>query len=817
MSRHEPQIVLIAGMWLAASVAANAATEATSQPGGLEEVIVTAQKRSESEQSVPMSITTFSAASLQQKAITEFFDYATKVPNLAFAPTGDGAGTARTIAIRGITGVAGYSTTGFYIDDVPLPDSLDPRVLDIDHIEVLRGPQGTLYGARSMGGTVRLITQVPDLSKFSATVHGGVSDTDRTDRPNYTGDAVVNIPLVQDQIALRLTGFYDYEAGYFKRSYCTDPATAGITCFPLSTTGHTTVDNVAAIDTYGGSASLTIKAGDAVTITPRIMMQRANYNGLPLGDFNSMPQNGIGFPAPSGPYTLPTPLNTTDFTQGRFFNVPEGGSDWWDLYSLTVHWNTGIGELVSSTSYFDRKVDETEDESEFVWAAITSGACYPSPSNPGGPGPPPGTPYCTTPSAGPIEEIKNYQSFVEEIRFASALSGPLQFVVGAYYSDFHGRVPFASLYPPAQYPGLDAFLTGGAPNNSAGIPDLIFAQDFHTDIQEPAVFGELSYNITSALKATAGLRWYQVRTSSDGYEEGLATGSFDTVVSPQQTITENGTNPKFELDYNFAPDQMVYGLASKGFRPGGVVPIVPAGTPGTANDCVAALAAVNPNLKLADTRSFQSDSLWNYELGTKNSWLDHRIILNAAGFDIRWSHIQQQILLQCGFQFISNAGAAESKGGELDLRARATDRLEVSLGLGYQDAKITEKGNSPQPVGSPVFQVPDWTGNGALTYTLPLPNDWTSVSVVDYSYVGSSFSANNSPTEPRKRPAYRLLNARLAFAHGATELALVGKNLTNEVTNLGDNRSIAAEVPGRPRLFLNQPRTVGLEVTHHFY
>jgi iron complex outermembrane recepter protein len=801
MSRHEPGIVLIAGVWLAASAVANAATEATSQSGGLQEVIVTAQKRSESEQTVPMSITTFSAATLQQKAITEFFDYATKVPNLAFAPTGDGVGTARTISIRGISG---DNVTGFYIDDTPLPDSLDPRVLDIDHIEVLRGPQGTLYGARSMGGTVRLITKVPDLSQFSATVHGGISDTDRTDRPNYTADAIVNIPLVQDRIALRLSGFYDYEAGYFKRSWCTDPATAGVTCFPLSASGRTTVSNVAAIDTYGGSASLTIKAGDAVTITPRVMVQRADYNGFPLGDFNSMPQNGIGFPVPSGPYTLPTPLNTTNFTQARFFDVPEGGSDWWDLYSLTVHWNTGIGELVSSTAYFDRKVDETEDESEFIWAAITSGAC----ANP--------APYCNPPSPGPIEEIKDYQRFVEEIRFASALSGPLQFVVGAFYSDFHGRVPFASLYPPATVPNLDDQLTGGMPNNSDGIPNLVFAQDFHTDIEEPAVFGELSYDITSALKATAGLRWYQVKTTSEGYEAGLATGSFDRTVSPSATIKENGTNPKFELDYHFAPDQMVYGLASKGFRPGGVVPIVPPGTPGTPNDCVAALAAVNPNLTLSDTRSFKSDSLWNYEIGTKNSFLDHRVILNAAAFDIRWNNIQQAVLLQCGFQFIANAGAAESKGGELDLRARATDRLDVSLGVGYQHAKITEKGESPQPVGSPVFNTPDWTGNGALTYTLPLTNNWNSVSVIDYSYMGSSFSANNSPTNPRKRPAYRLLNARFGFSNGKTELALVGKNLTNEVTNLGDNRSIAAEVPGRPRLFLNQPRTIGIEVTQRF-
>jgi len=793
MSRHEPRIVVIAGAWLAAAAVANAATESTSQSGGLEEVIVTAQKRAESEQSVPMSITAFSAATMQQKAITGFFDYATKVPNLAFAPTGDGVGTARTISIRGISG---DNVTGFYIDDVPLPDSLDPRVLDLDRIEVLRGPQGTLYGARSMGGTVRLITQVPDLSHFSATVHGGVSDTDRTDRPNYTADGVVNIPLVEERIALRLTGFYDDEAGYFKRSWCTDPATAGVSCFPLSTSGRTTVSNVAAIDTYGGSASLTIKAGDAVTITPRVMLQRADYNGFPLGDFNSMPQNGIGFPAPSGPYTLPTPLNTTNFTQARFFDVPERGSDWWDLYSLTLHWQTGIGELVSSTAYFDRYVDETEDQSEFIWAAITSGAGAP-------------------PAPGPIQEIKDYQRFVQEIRFASALSGPLQFVVGAFYSDLHGRVPFASLYPPSQVPGLDDATTGGAPNNPDGIPNLVFAQDFHTDIKEPAVFGELSYDITPALKATAGLRWYQVKTTSEGYEEGLAVGG-GKIVSPQTTITESGTNPKFELDYHFTPDQMVYGLASKGFRPGGVVPIVPPGTAGTPNDCVAALAAVNPNITLEDTRSFKSDSLWNYEIGTKNTFLDRRVVLNAAAFDIRWNNIQQAILLQCGFQYVANAGAAESKGGELDLRARATEHLDVSLGVGYQHAKITEKGESPQPVGSPVFNTPDWTGNGALTYTLPITNNWNSVSVIDYSYMGSSYSANNSVTEPRKRPAYRLLNARFAFSNGKTELALVGKNLTNEVTNLGDNRSIAAEVPGRPRLFLNQPRTIGIEFTQRF-
>jgi iron complex outermembrane receptor protein len=765
---------------------------------GLEEIVVTAQKRAESEQSVPMSMTTFGSVALEQKAINNFFDYATKVPNLAFAPTGDGVGTARTVSIRGISG---DNVTGFYIDDTPLPDSLDPRVLDIDHIEVLRGPQGTLYGARSMGGTVRIITKEPDFNQASGSVHGGVASTERTTRPDYTFDGVGNIPLIQDRLSLRVSGFYDDQAGYFRRSYCTDPATAGVTCFPLSGAGRTTLRNIGEIDSYGGAASLAIKLGDSLTVTPRYMLQRANYNGFPLADFNSVPDNGIGFPAPSGPYTLPSPLRSTDFNQARFFNVPEGGSDWWNLYSVAVHWKSELGEIVSSTAYFDRRVDEHEDQSEFVWAAITSAAC----ANP--------APYCNPPSPGPIEEIKAYQRFVEEVRFVSSLPGPVQFVLGAFYSDFHGRVPFASLYPPSEVPNLDNEL--GGPNNP-DYPNLIFAQDFHTTIREPAVFGEVGYQITNALKVTGGLRWYQVKTTSHGFEEGLAVGGGPALLSPEATDKENGVNPKVEVDYHADPDRMIYALASKGFRPGGVVPIVPPGTAGTANDCVAALAEVNPNLSLADTRHFNSDSLWNYEVGAKTAWLDHRVTFNAAGFDIRWKNIQQQVLLPCGFQFISNAGAAESKGGEVELRARLVEHLDASLGAGYQDAKITEKGASPQPVGSPVFQVPNWTGNASLSYNRPISSHWDLTGGLDWSYIGSSFSGNNSPSDPRKRPAYRLLDARLAATHDGLEVAVVGKNLTNEVANLGDNRSIAAEVPGRPRLFINQPRTVGLEMRVSF-
>jgi outer membrane receptor protein involved in Fe transport len=769
-------------------------------PGGqLEEITVTAQKRAESQQNVPMSITTFGAVALEQKNINDFFDYATKVPNLAFAPTGDGVGTARTISIRG---VSGNNVTSFYIDDTPLPDSIDPRVLDLDHIEILRGPQGSLYGARSMGGLVRTVTKEPDLNNFSMTLHGGASYTDHTNTPNYVGDAVANIPLIQDVVALRVSAFYDYEAGYFKRSYCANPATAmDLTCTPLAPTGITTVDNVGALDTSGFIAALTIKANDSLTITPKLILQRAGYNGFPMADYLTDTGNGIGYPVPT-PLTgaaTPSRMVPTDFTQARWFNVPEGGTDDWALSSITVHWKTGVGELVSSSSYFSRKVLETEDETDFVYAAITAGA--------GG-----------KPQPSAISEEKDYQEFVQEVRFVSALQGPVQFVAGAFYSDTHGRLPFAAYYPPATAPGLDLTLTG-APGVelTPGYPNLIFAQDFHTDIKEPAAFGEVSYTPIEPLKLTGGLRWYQVKNYSQGYELGLATGGGPAVVSPPETTTESGVNPKFEADYHLTQDQMVYANVAKGYRPGGIVPIVPSGEAGTATDCTASLKAVDPNISISQTRTYQSDSLWNYELGTKTAWLDHRLTVDAAAFYIKWKNIQQEILLSCGFQYIANAGAAVSKGGELEVRARPTEPLELSLGLGYQNAKITEASiESPQPVGSPIYQVPDWTGNGSVQYTAPLVGEWKMVSNADYSYIGRSYSGNNQPSDPRLRPSYRLINAHIGFDRGPFEIALVGKNLGNEIANLGDSRSIAAETPGRPRLFVNQPRTVGIEFRQSF-
>jgi iron complex outermembrane recepter protein len=787
-----------------------ALADAPAATSELEEITVTAQKRSESQQTVPLSITTFGAVALQEKAVVDFFDYGTKVPNLGFAYTGDGMSTARTISIRG---VSGDNVTGFYVDETPLPDSLDPRILDIDHIEVLRGPQGTLYGARSMGGTVRVITKTPDFTDSEVTVHAGMSDTARTDQANYTGDIVANFPIVADRAALRLSAFMDDEAGYFKRRYCTDPATAGVTCFPQTTgPSMTTVDNVGEVKNYGVAIGLSIKLTDDMMLTPKLLQQKSTYNGFLMSDVLTA-SGSIGYPYPSysaPPIVLPR-LVPTDFTQGRFFNIPEGGFDNWQLNSIDFKWNTGVGEFVSSSSYFSRKVVETEDETDFIWADLLPLGQILNPAYP-----------LPRPIPSAISEEKDYQRFVEEVRFASQLSGPVQFVAGAFYSDLHGAIPFAANYAPALAPGYGAIQTAAGvcaagiicPNPA--IPDEIYGSHYKTDIEEPAVFGQVSWQFLEAWKLTGGLRWNQVKTTAGGYQEGTVTqapGGPSQVVDAITTTKENSTTPKLELDYRITPADMVYISGAKGFRPGGLVPSVPAAI------CASQLPA---GTNADETRAYRSDSLWSYELGAKTGWFENRVTVDAAIFYIDWKNIQQNILLPCGFQYKVNAGAALSRGGEVEVRALPIDPLELTLGVGKQDARITHPGDalsSPLQEGEHVFEVPDWTGNTSATWTARLSDEYKLVSEIDYSYVGHSFSANNlAAADPatRLRPHYDLLDARIALAHGKVEYAFVGKNLGNTAANLADNRSLAAETPGRPRLVTNQPRTIGLEVRASF-
>jgi len=781
--------------------------------GQIEEVIVTAERRTESLQEVPLSITALSSATLEQEDVKSFFDYAAAVPSLAFAYSGDGSGTARTISIRGISG---DNTTGFYIDETPVPDSIDPRVIDVQRIEVLRGPQGTLYGARSMGGTVRLITAQPDLTGFSGRVSANGGKTEEADTGSYGIDGAVNIPLITGTMALRAVGFFQHDAGFFKRQFLTNPADAAnlpANANPLTLGGlpTTTVSDVGRVDSFGGALSLAIKVNEAFSVTPRVMYQKSLANGFLYADAGSYP-----VPAVVGPVDM----HPAGYLQARFFDLPERSGDDWTLASVSATYEGAAASFLSSTSYFDRTVDETEDETDFLWQQLEA----PFNGIPLGNVNNPATPlYHAVPIPSTITELKQIHRFAQEFRLTSKLRGPWQYVAGLFFSDTRGRVPYAGYYPPALAPGISqtgGFVVQGIPGLpipvNPAIPDEIFAQDYQTKVSEPAIYGELSYDFSPQWKGTVGLRGYQVKTETGGYLEGIAFGG-PRITDPTASTTETGVNPKFALDYKVAPDKLMYAQIARGFRPGGLVPSIPGNSVSDPLGCFAQLTALGYT-SAAQTKSFKSDRLWDYEVGSKTSWAADRLTVNGSVFVNEWDQIQQLVALPCGFQFRANSGKAEIKGFDLEIHGRPLGNLDTSIGVGYQRARITEA--SPLlpalHVGDRVYQVPDWTGDASASYTAPLGEERSIVATAEYSYTGDSVSASVDANQPRLRPGYNILDFSLGYHVRAWQIAVVGKNLTNSFANLGDNRSLAAETVGRPRIVVNTPRSVGLELRARF-
>jgi outer membrane receptor protein involved in Fe transport len=311
----------------------------------LETVIVSARKREESVADVPESITVFTAATLQDYDIQTFNDYATKTPNVSFSYGGGPTGIAdsRTVAIRGITGqnLTGTSgATGFYIDDTPVPGSVDPRVLDIDNIEVLKGPQGTLFGESSLGGNVRLITRQPNLTADDYGYMMQAGGTSGAGSADYGANFIGNLVLVPDRLALRIVLFANHDAGYLTRTY-PDPSSPAVSD-PFLNVPRTSVDDQGQVSSGGGSLTALLRITDNFEAKLRVMFQDTSDHGFPATD-------------------APLPAFEPVYTLNRAFNVQPEASDDWALPSLELKYSGQGWSLISSTSFFYRHTSDIED------------------------------------------------------------------------------------------------------------------------------------------------------------------------------------------------------------------------------------------------------------------------------------------------------------------------------------------------------------------------------------------------------------------------------------------------------------------------
>ena len=736
-----------------------AADEQESSSLILEEVIVTATRRGEFIQDIAISVSAISKQSIEQEGILSFEDYGVRIPNVAFsASNSTNAANSLSISIRGVAGTGG--TTGFYIDDTPLPQGLNPRVMDMERIEVLRGPQGTLFGARSLGGTVRLITTQPDTDEFSGVLHAAVG-TITDGEESFLGDITLNFPI-SDDAALRVTAYAQSIGGFIDiepAAGADSPYVAGDPSVPLLTS---TIKDFNSHDIKGFQLTGRFEfLEDRLTITPRIMYEKADYDGRTQVDETST--QGIG-----------------DRTNRRFFDLPEEVGNQWYLGTLTIAYEADFGQFISASSWFDRETTDAEDAAQ----ADAAGALVGIPGQPLLPilGFPEG-------SVSPvlIRLSSNVDSFTQEFRFTSDWDGPLRLTAGLFYQELNADAEF----PPTALPPVP-------------VEDIdLFSQTLDQTITENAVFAEMTYNFTDRFRLILGGRYFDNKVSITEFQGG----TFGSGLTLVESHSEDGTTFRFGGQFDVNDSSMIYATASEGFRIGGpnTLPLNVCG-----DDIIE--AGLDPN----DISFYDSDSLTSYELGYKSRFSGGRVQFNAALFHIDWNDIQQGVSFPCGFGAQINAGKAEIDGGEVELNVLLTDGLSLALGAGYNDSEIVDNDGRDEllPVGSSIQNVPKWTFNAALDWNFNV-SELPMFAYLSYTHVDDSEGRHQSGVDAA-RDAYDLVNFRIGAEFEKYTIAFFVENLTDETADFGNKSPLALDTPGLKRVSVNYPRTFWLDFRYRF-
>jgi outer membrane receptor protein involved in Fe transport len=730
--------------------------QASDTPQTLEGITVTAAKREQDIQKVPISMTALTGEQLERQGVTSLSDLARIAPALTVASSGPGENN---LIIRGISSSAGSAATvGYYLDDVPIAASsnaallstrgvIDPSVFDIERVEVLRGPQGTIYGSSSMGGTVKYVTNQPDLDFVEARIKTDVSGTYHGG-PNANVNGVLNVPLIKDKVALRVSAYYRDDDGYIDR-------------YPISPTNYLEADpdgkkkdNVNTYKTYGTRVAMLIKPDDTLSITPSFIYQ---YSKL-----------GSPFTYDKIPATLDNPYQVRDVNEA---NVQKS-----TISNIAIHKQFDAFELMSSTSYFTRDVNIRDDSSKVINYFFSLPTVYPT------------TMYGS---------YKN-KEFTEEVRATSNFDGPVQGILGAFYHDVNAPLESSIPYPA----GFNQTFDNPFPAYST-----IYAGTRNATLDEYAVFGELSWNITDKLKASAGIRAFEVKQGFSQGGDGLLNGGPSTVHSNSK---DYGSTPKFTLQYQISPENMVYATASQGYRPGGPNNPAPAALCGTE---VAGLG-----LSQSQLNKYNPDTLWNYELGFKSAWLEKRLLVDASVYHIDWNHVQQQIVLGCGYNITANFGKAVSQGAELEIKFLPINSVTLGAGFSYNDAHLkNDVPGTDAKDGDRLVNVPRFTGSVSAEYRHRVNVQYDGFMRADVSYVG-----NSNFLYDRDSPFYR----RGGFATTNIRMGVEGRNgfdISLYATNLFDKRgetdlpvAISADLPTTRRVALNQPRTVGVTLQYQY-
>ncbi len=754
----------------------------------LEEVVVTAQKRSENLKAVPASISVLSGSTLNSTAISNLDDLSRAVPGLSVQASG-AEGNAQ-LQIRGVSSTAGDSTVNIYLNETPISISAryggatQPIPFDLAQVEVLRGPQGTLYGASSLGGTIRYIQNKPNLDTFggfvgsdlSGTVHGGV---------NYEMSGLVNIPIVDDVFAIRLGGLYGSDSGWIDNYNGNgDIAHSGVNSDEKKLIRFSAL--------YQPTDDLTIQAN-------------TTYQGFYTKDTSSF-YTAAGAANSTGSGAAPYIVTTGLFKQSKL--VQEWGHDDVVVSDIDVTANLGFADLTSVSSYFRRSNPQVIDGTYYNSGAL---ADFFLPAQYA-----PAASVAFSPS--PVNQQMGWNSWSQEIRLSSPTDAqsPLKWVGGIYVSAVHASTSQIDPDPTigsnfqAAYGvpiGTISQALGGAPNDPA-LFNPIYAVGEEEKIDQYAAFGQVTYDILDDLHLSAGLRYSLARDVNDSKN---AQNSFYDLGLPAEvktTIKAYSATPRFSLSYDIDSLTSIYTTEAKGFRLGGPAGSLPSG-PG--NSCQPSYDALGLT---GAPGAYGPDSLWSYEAGVKSTLADRSLSINAAGYYIDWQRVQQGVNLpSCGYSFTANAGDAEVYGGEIELvyAPKFVKGLKLGLTGSFNHAEITKTTAPFAQVGQTLEDVPERTVTVSGDYYIPIVNEWSGFAHLDYDFTGHSHGAFQTNLPSYENKAYGVVNAQLGVDTDTWKIYLFAKNLFNNHT-IFQQPTVASITEG----YTVRPLTVGLSVRKDF-
>jgi iron complex outermembrane recepter protein len=742
----------------------------------LAEVVVTAEKRESTVQKTSLSITAVSSQQLIEQGLSRLEDIAASTPGISMKQFSPGQ---TEYEMRGLPSTGGSSATvGLYLNDVPMAASansfngkaaIDPDLFDLQRVEVLRGPQGTLYGAGSMGGTIRLITAPPVLNKFEGSSQTSASDTEHGGL-NWGQSGMINLPIKDDVLALRLVGTDKYNDGWIDR-IVVNPFPIGPTgaCgWPTCTRGDvTSAPTVAKYDDSnwerltGGRATLLYQPTDALTINLMEM-----YQGLRLG----------GFPQVDASVGIDALSTYSPVDEGLDFK------DTFKLTSLAINYDLGFANLTSDTANWIHEsawTADTAESTEYLGNYYYGVATF---------------------YKNPYLNSDHTQQFSQEVRLTSAGSSAFQWVAGLFYSDFTSTL--------SQYNGTPAYAALATGGPSADPNGDLYSAYLPYHMKQYAVFAEGSYRFADAWKVTMGARAFKYQSELDYTQAGIftATGNLAPTAGSVSS-SASGLNPKINLAYEPSQNLTWYTEIAKGFRPGGV------NLPAPAAIC-----------SQTDPTSYGPDSIWNYEVGEKARLADGRVQINADFYYIHWSNLQQLLTLPCSYPFSDNIGNAESYGPELEVTARVVDDVTLSLAGSYTTARITSinpalLGNSVGSTealepGIPVLNVPKYDVTAAVDFSHPISDTYKATARVSATVTGPFHDIDYYV---QSLPGYTLVDARLGLVGGPWAAYLFVHNLTNKIAILTiDTHAWSEPTPALSTPSVSTPRTVGLEVNFKF-